>query len=175
VPAGPLGGQNVKLEGYRVRSPPPHVARANVGLATPFGQLAVDVIRPDTLLLPSAADTATTPSLDSLPTGVDPLRCYAARPTRGSSFPRRIRITVSDELASGPRVIELRQPRHLCVPVSVNGAAIEHADARLLCYTGVPTGKGEPRVPVYTRNGLGSDVLVTRGENQFCIPVRETP
>ena len=100
-----------------------------------FGELTVDIIKPDRLLVPSAKSLSgpVDPS-DPASHAVDHYKCYQVVPSHGASdFPRDLRASVVDQFGQ-PKVFEVMKPGRLCVAADKNGEGIKNPAAHLMCY-----------------------------------------
>jgi hypothetical protein len=139
-----------------------------------YGELTIDIIKPDRLMVPSAADGTTAPGAPSSPTN-DHLTCYKIKVSGGTAkFTPVLDAVVEDVL--GTLSINLLKPAKLCVPTNVDGAAPGaegHADS-LTCY------KAKAVSPfagarLYTGNHFSSDALDLRKVMEVCLPSRLNP
>ena len=100
-----------------------------------FGELMVDTIKPDRLLVPSAKSlTGPADFPDPAAHAVDHYKCYQVVPSHGASdFPRDLRASVIDQFGQ-PKVFEVMKPGRLCVAADKNGEGIKNPAAHLMCY-----------------------------------------
>ena len=118
-----------RLSGYRVLRKRQRVPLPKHQLITNrFGTVRVQIIRPDLLLVPSAQSVTDPPAPAT--GSVDRFQCYhvAHGKTRAES------VTIVDAL--GERTVDVKRPRHLCLPVDADGTtpgADQHT-AVLACY-----------------------------------------
>src|SRR5262245_5591816 len=118
------------LMGYTLRASSRSVP--GVEVATPFGSLKLDVIRPDTLLVPSAVSLTAPPDPPAAPL-LDDFQCYQVRTSHGTKFAPIRGVTVADALENV--VIDLVKPTRLCTPASLDGDDSVAPDRpRLVCY-----------------------------------------
>jgi hypothetical protein len=167
------------LQGYQIKQSAVHVRRTNVLIDNQLGQLRLDTIKPDLLLVPAAKDL-TVPVSPPNPNAhnVDHYKCYKAKVTSGTpKFPKGIQVTVADQFTT-TKTFDLKKPKHLCNPVDKNGEGIKNNDVHLVCYLAKPA-RGQPkhvrRTGVNTNNQFGPLVLSTIKESELCIPSLKTP
>jgi len=171
----------VFLEHYQVKKAPgsPAFARQRfVRVDDALGQLVLDLVAPDSLLVPAVQDAPTPPSAQS-PQGRDSFLCYTVKPSAGSlPFPRDLTVSVEDAFTSPPKVLSVRKPSHLCVPVGLDGEQRRDPDLHIVCYA-VRLGAGAPRRAtrrgVYVHNPLSFDRVDTRREEELCMVSRRVP
>jgi hypothetical protein len=170
----------IHLESYLIRQSPRHVRRGHVEVDDQFGQLFVDTVKADLLLVPTAASTAESPSPpDPQSHDVDHYKCYRIKVTSGTPrFQKGVQALVADEFTSPAKRFDVKKPRHLCNPVDKNGEGLNHPDVRLLCYQ-VKPAKGEPRAQGHTlfvNNQFGPGAMYTIRERELCVPsVKPSP
>ena len=167
--------QATHLESYQTKqTTPPHVRQTNLLVTNQLGQLRVDTVKPDLLLVPTAKNL-TTPPPPPNPTShdVDHHKCYKIRTTAGTPRFVPTQVTVTDQFTVPAKRFDVLTPRHLCTPVDKNGEGIKEARAYLLCYR-VKPARGEPkhakRSGVMTNNQLGPGTVTTVKEMELCIP-----
>ena len=151
------------LLGYEIRRTSARFERLVDELVTDqFGALALDLRRPDLLLVPTAKDVSG-PAAPLDPPMVDHYQCYKVRGDR-----RRVPgIAVEDQF--GTDVTAVKKPRRLCLPVDKNGEGILDNAARLMCYQTKPG----PRVnkEVWFANQFGGGIVEARRARELCVPV----
>ena len=145
--------------------------RMGVGVVTEFGNLTVDLIRRDDLMVPtgkSLTGSASPPSSD-----LDRYKCYGVRVVGPAPAPD---VVVSDEFGQ-PKTYEVGRATRLCLPVSKNGDDIENPLVDLMCF-GIRPALRQPRhVPVKTitaRDEFWSDQLESVRETELCVPAQTT-
>jgi hypothetical protein len=168
------------LESYQIRQTPRHVRRTHVKVSNQLGDLFVDTVKADTLLVPTAKDLLANPAPpNSSSIQVDHYKCYRIRVSAGTlPFPTPTTVSVEDQFESPPKLLSLKRPRHLCNPVDKNGEGIKNPGVHLLCYQSAPA-RGERkhvrRIGLYVNNQFGPLRLDTVKEGEFCIPSEKTP
>src|SRR5262249_28605258 len=115
------------LEGYAIRRAGlPQggaVRQSGFKVVDMLGGAGIDFGKPDSLLVPSAADPATAPPLlDPASHDIDHYQCYQVKIARGTPrFPKGKRIELGDEFGATARVYSVVKPLRLCAPVDQNG------------------------------------------------------
>ena len=156
------------------RQSPKHVKRTAIRVTNQLGEVHVNTMKPDLLLVPSAKNLLTTPP-PPVPTAtnLDHYKCYRVRITGGTpKFASGTTVSVADQFEPA-RLLSLGKPRHLCMPVDKNGEGIKNPQAHYLCYTAKPavTAPKHTRVSnIRVNNQLGPLSLDTSKESEFCIP-----
>ncbi len=161
APAAGDPGADRHLMGYTVDA---NVARiAGQRVATRFGSVTIDLVRPDLLLVPTAIDRQ---GLPLAAPGGSPWQCYRVDASPGS--PRFVPVK-GVEVTDGFEtvVVDLEEPSRLCVPANVDGedpSAPARADG-LLCYTTQSAASfGDERVSTQNRFGADEARLIHRRE-----------
>jgi hypothetical protein len=153
------------------------VRQSGVQVLDQFGELTVDTVKADRLLVPTTKGLGSDPSLPP-PGAADHYKCYKVKISRGTpKFPRGVTATVVDQFEN--RVYDIKKPRRLCVPVDKNGEGIERPAAHLMCYR-VRRARGQPnhtRVEgqIHTNNQFGLGQLDTVKEEDLCVPALKNP
>ncbi len=165
------------LETYKIKATPgspKHVRQTNIRVVNQLGSLYVDTIKPDYLLVPTAVDLSSPPAVPGT-NNVDAYKCYKVRVSKGTiKFPRGVQRSIADQFTPAARELDIKTPKHLCVPVSIAGAPIKNASGHLMCYKAKPA-KGEPKhvrlSGVHTNSAeLGAGTLDTIKEDELCVP-----
>jgi YVTN family beta-propeller protein/cysteine-rich repeat protein len=154
------------LLGYALRASSRPVT--GVRVTTRLGALTLDVVRPDTLLVPSALSLTAPPDPPMAPP-LDDFQCYQVRTSRGMGrFAPIRRVTVVDALESV--VVDLLKPTRLCAPASLDGEpAVAPDRPQLVCYRTKSTSRfGE--VDVFTRDRFGPDASTLIDRRELCVP-----
>ncbi len=152
------------LVGYQLgRTAPRFRGVRNIDVADQFGELKLDLTRPEFLLVPSSKSLSDpAPALD--PPTIDHFQCYGVRGGR-----RRVPgVTVEDQFGL-PTTTDVKKPLRLCLAVDKNGEGILDPRARLVCYT-IRAGSrvGET---VFIENQFGADTLDIKRARELCVPV----
>jgi hypothetical protein len=165
------------LRGYLIKAAtgaPAHVRQTNLLVTNQIGQIRVDTIKPDVLLVPAGKDLGSQPPApDPQNHNVDHYKCYKVKVTPGTPKFVRTQVTVEDQFETPAKTYDLRKVKHLCLPVDKNGEGIKNADANLLCYLTKPS-LGQPkhvkRLGVYVTTQFGPERVDTVKEAELCIP-----
>jgi RHS repeat-associated protein len=146
-----------------------------------FGDLQVDTVKPETVLVPTATCVATPaePCPNPLPPPnpashtVDHYECYTVKLSAGEDkFPKDLRARVVDQF-SQPTLYDIQKPTALCNPVDKNGEGIKDLDTHLMCYQAVAVPKiCAVDAPANARNACKSedDCGGTVRQTTFCQP-----
>jgi hypothetical protein len=171
------------LRGYRIAPAPgqtPHARRTGIRIENQFhpsrGELLVDTIRPDRLLVPTAKSlTAPVAAPDASSHDVDHFKCYTVRVSRGAPpFKRILDVSVADQFQP-PALVDLVNPSRLCTPVAKNTEVIKDESGHLMCYEIKPikqTGTSDHAKVngIFLNNQIGPEVIRTQNKGEFCIP-----
>jgi hypothetical protein len=153
-----------------------HDKQVNIRVDNQFGQIVVDTIKPDRLLVPTAKDLdAPVPPLAD--PQVDHFKCYTVKVTRGTDrFVPIPDVSVVDQFDQ-LHVYTLQKPTRLCTPVDKNGEGILDPDTHLLCYQ-VQQDKDAPKhvqvTGIFVNNQFGPAQLDTIKEEEICVPSVKT-
>jgi hypothetical protein len=157
----------------RAWNEPKHERVSGIHVTDQFGDLFVDTIKPDRLLIPSAED------LDNLVDPPDPMthnvdhyKCYEVDITEGTpGFEPILGVILADQFEN--KSYDVMRPTRLCVPVNMNCEEIKNPDNYLMGYQ-VRRSSGEPwhkRVRgIYTNNQLGPLKVSTVKEMELYVP-----
>lgn len=167
------------LKSYRLRPHIKHVRQRNVRVVNQFGEVFVDTVNSDRLLVPTAKNLTTAPP-EPGPTNVDHYKCYKVAISKGRpKFQPLSQVAVADQFES--RLFDLKKPTHLCTPVSTNGGAIKNPAGHLLCYQ-ASLSRTEPKQPphapvrsINVNNQFGPERLDTVKEEELCVPSLKNP
>jgi hypothetical protein len=168
------------LESYSMRavSGTPSFGRRHLQIQNQLGSLFVDVYKRDFLLFPTnknLSGPASPPNNNSI--NVDHYKCYKAKTTAGAPRFQAQTVSFTDQFTSPAKTLALKKLKHVCTPVNYQGEGIKNPDAHLACYLSKPA-PGQPkhvrRNGVTTANDLGTLVLGTIKESEFCIPSIKT-
>src|SRR5262249_30451815 len=151
-----------------VQRSPRFMSHRRVGLATQFGALTVDMLKPDYFLVPSAKSLGTIPPTP-LPNGtIDHYKCYRVSRARFS----KSGVKVDDQF--GTLSLDLTRPVRLCAAVDKNGEGVLDAAARLVCYKVRPLADPVPPGTVSVSNQFGEDTFGLFRPTELCVPAIET-
>jgi hypothetical protein len=173
---GAISEPAARAKGYQITPAFPYTAHTHIAVTdelNPSG-IQLDTVKPDRLLVPAATDGGSFPAPPNASSGPGSYECYKAKVTaKTPKFPKGVQATVSDAFTTPAKVLDVKKPTRLCVPVDANGAGINDADAYLTCYQAKPA-KGQPKhVPVkgvYVSDPLGNEQLDTVKELELCVP-----
>ncbi len=166
------------LRGYRSRlnrGEEKYDTERGVSVSDQFGTQLVDTKRrPKRILVPTAVGPSSPPP-DPNSHAVDHYRCHKAKPGSDAVPPAAgQQVTLSDAFTTA-KTFDLIKPTDLCVPVDVDGVAVEDPASSLQCYR-VRRAKGEPRhtrvTALETNNAIGPATLDTAREVELCVPSR---
>lgn len=172
VEGGGIGDPALHLAGYAIRSALRHAKRQGLVATTELGALALDTVKPDRLLLPSA-QSASAPVDPPADPAIDAFKCYRVKVSRGTpKLPRGTQRRVADEFGA-ERTLDLKKPTRLCVPAGVDGGAAQDALSHLLCFKAKPA-RGEPKhaklAGVHSADAFGQAQRDTLKEEELCLP-----
>jgi Disintegrin len=163
----------IHLEVYRIKQAVPHVRRTNILVTNALGQLHVDTIKPEFLLVPTAKDPLSPPAEPNPTNNVDHFKCYHVRTTPGTErLPRGLTVSLSDQFITS--LVELKGPRHLCTPVDKAGEGIKNPANHLLCYKSKSVIRPGKQT-FFTRNQFGPEQLTVIKHGEYCVPSTATP
>jgi len=166
--------------GYQLvaqKTTPKHVPQRRLTVRNQFGDIDLDTVKPDFLLVPTATSIATDPPPPG-PNEVDNYKCYKVKVTSGTAkFPKGTTALVGDQFTSPARALDVLGPSHLCTPVDLNGSGIKHPLIHQLCYK-VRASKGSPQdipqIGLHLNNAFaGIERVDTQKEELLCVPSLE--
>jgi hypothetical protein len=152
---------------------PKHERVFGIHVTNQFGDLFVDTIMPDRLLIPTAKDLDNpVDPPDPLSHNVDQFKCYEVEITEGTpEFEPRLGVSLADKFED--KLYDVMRPTRLCVPVNMNCEEIKNSEIPLMCYK-IRRSSGEAwhrRVHgIYTNNQLGPLKLSTIKDMELCVP-----
>jgi cysteine-rich repeat protein len=169
------------LTSFKVRiskEGPKHVKRSEIAVANDLGEILVDTVRVDHLLVPSTHGSVVPAEVPNSATLTrDHYKCYKIRQSSGYPKFSGATLAVADAFTTGTTLV-LKKPKHLCTPVSVDGRPVGNPGASLLCYQ-ARVAKGQPRHArrknLEVSTGLGETVVSTTRETAVCIPSEIVP
>jgi hypothetical protein len=172
------------LTQYQLRAAdgePKHVPQANVRVFNQFGNIWVDTIKEDRILLPATKDAAGGPVVEPINDShnVDPYKCYRVKSAKGSPRPPKgLELLIEDQFETPAKRYVLKKARLLCNPVDTNGQGIKNPDGHLMCYQ-VKPAKGEPkhekRKGISTADRFVVHQIDTKKEELLCVPSLKNP
>jgi hypothetical protein len=172
----------IHLTAYKLRlmpGEPRHLRQENIRVFNQFGNLYVDTIKEDRLLMPATKDEAGGPvsAPDNASHEVDHYKCYKVKVTKGKErFPRGVQVDLSDQFEDKP--FDVKKPKLLCTPVDKDGVGMKHPDGHLMCYK-VKPAKGEAKHESRTGISVADDIVIrfmdTKKEELLCVPSLKNP
>ncbi|MEE8311036.1 MAG: hypothetical protein V3R77_02180, partial [Candidatus Binatia bacterium] len=157
-----------------------HVAQTGVRVFNQFGDILVNTIKEDRVLLPAIKDALGGPV--SAPTadahGVDHYKCYKAKLARGSAKFAKRQVTIEDQFESPAKTYDIKKPALLCTPVDRDGEGIKNLDGHMMCYKAKPSKgqtKHEPRLGISTADSFVIHKMDTKKEELLCVPSLKDP
>ena len=164
------------LEGYKIQPPVEAVPQRRLQVTNEFGPLRAEIGRPDYLLVPTAESPDSVPPLPAA-NDVDHYACHRLRlVTDGDPFAQIEGVRLTDQF--GTRYLDLTTPRHLCAPVSNNGAGIKNPGGYFLCYQlslAAPYDALGPARQLHTNNEFGPGRLAAIRQAELCVPSVRPP
>ena len=119
-----ISDEQTHLLSYLIRETkgqPKHSRQTNLRVTNQFGNLWVDTLKPERLLVPAAKDEQAPPAGPPNPNDhdVDHYECYKVRQSAGlPKFQRRV-LSLEDQFGQ-PALYDVRRPTRLCTPVIKN-------------------------------------------------------
>ena len=163
------------LESYQVKRVPGTGKFAKVlaqQIHDRYGDLTVDFLKPERLMVPSSASLTTPPSAPSSPV-TDHFTCYKVRITPGTlKFQPQLATVVQDQI--GSLSVNLMKPHRVCVATDVNGNELgaETHSEHLTCYQAKLVSAFTP-ARVYTANEFSpSETLDAKKAIDVCVPAQ---
>ena len=174
---------NTHLISYRVKGPQ-FEKFENVPVEDQFGQLLLDVKRPDRLLVPASKNPSAPPDAPIIADiNLDHFLCYPVKESKrpqgdddddddgGSHLP--VQAFVVDQF-NQPKVFDVRRPTRLCNPVDKDDEGIKNPNNQLLCYQ-VKPARGEPKhiriKNIFVHDQFGPNKVDTKKERELCVPL----
>ena len=190
-PAGKNGegitDRETHLISYRVKGPD-FEELENVPFEDQFGELLLDVKRPDRLLVPASKNLSFPPDPPIIPDiNLEHFPCYPVEesdPTQGDDDDDDdddgggdlgIQASVEDQFTQ-PKLFDVIRPTRLCNPVDKEGEGIKNPDNQLLCYQ-VKPARGEPRHRrirnIFVHDQFGPKQVDAIKERELCVPSKK--
>lgn len=145
--------------------------RVTIRVTSRFGEIVVDTVKPDRLLVPSAKSLGN--PVDPLDPGADHFKCYRVELAEGPPEFTTEPVFVQDQFIGEPKLFDVEEPIRLCNPVDKNGEGIADADTHLMCFK-VKPADGEPGFKmvrdIHTNNQFGPLQMVAIAEEELCVP-----
>jgi cysteine-rich repeat protein len=156
------------LTTYSIRQTTPRfVGEKSVKVVNALGEITVDLIRPERLLVPTAKSLTSPPG--PLTEDLDHFKCYRVR---GAPF-RKKGITIETQF--GPTTVDIKRPRYLCAPANKNGETpnAETHVPHLMCYD--VRARTQRSANVFTTNQFGADHYDVVGLRELCVASFQNP
>jgi cysteine-rich repeat protein len=153
-------GNPAHLTAYQLRAPGFEKVR-NRHVETALGEVVVDVVKPQWLLLPSGSS--------GTPTDPDHFTCYKVKRSRGAAkFVKQTGVGIDTPYET--TTVDVLKPLRLCVPTNVDGGApgAESHPDELLCYR--IRGSKLAATSVALQNDLGAGTYELRKRLELCLP-----
>jgi hypothetical protein len=157
------------LSSYKLSVPGPVEHISGVQAQNQFGSITLDLLQPDTLLVPSAASVEGPPEPGQ--SFLNDFTCYSVQigKTKGKGAPKPGSVMV--QTAFETVEVEPGNPQHLCVPASKNGGpVIASAPEDLLCYDVKSGNDLKPAPEVFVANQFGQEVQRIGQRRELCVP-----
>jgi hypothetical protein len=157
------------LSSYKLSVPGPVEQVSGVKAENQFGSITLDLLQPDTLLVPSAASLEGPPAPGQ--SFLNDFTCYSVQvgKTKGKGAPAPGSVMV--QTAFETVEVEPGNPQHLCVPASKNGGpVIASAPEDLLCYDVKSGNDLKPAPEVFVANQFGQEVQRIGQRRELCVP-----
>lgn len=165
------------LESYQIKRVPgtgKFPKTLNQIVADQFGQMSIDLLKPERLMLPTAKSLSSAPSPLAAPV-TDHFTCYKVRNSPGTpKFVPRIASVVQDQF--GPLSVNIMKPKKLCIPTNKANEepGAELHGEHLLCYQAKLASTFIP-VRAYTANQFGGETLDVKKAVEVCIAAQLNP
>jgi hypothetical protein len=155
------------LSSYKLSVPGPVEHISGVTAVNQFGTITLDLLQPDTLLVPSAASLEGPPAAGQ--SFLNDFTCYNVQIGKTKGAPKLGSVMVGT--AFGTVEVEPGNPQHLCVPASKNGGpVIASAPEDLLCYDVKSGNDLKPAPEVLVANQFGQEVQRIGQRRELCVP-----
>jgi hypothetical protein len=157
------------LSSYKLSVPGPVEHVSGVQATNQFGTITLDLLQPDTLLVPSAASLEGPPAPGQ--SFLNDFTCYSVQvgKTKGKGAPAPGSVMV--QTAFETVEVEPGNPQHLCVPASKNGGpVIASAPEDLLCYDVKSGNDLKPAPEVFVANQFGQEAQRIGQRRELCVP-----
>jgi hypothetical protein len=157
------------LNSYKLSVPGPVEHVSGVQATNQFGSIILDLLQPDTLLVPSAASLEGPPAPGQ--SFLNDFTCYSVQvgKTKGKGAPAPGSVLV--QTAFETVEVEPGNPQRLCVPASKNGGpVIASAPEDLLCYDVKSGNDLKPAPEVFVANQFGQETQRIGQRRELCVP-----
>ena len=164
------------LESYQIKTSPgtpKFVPVSAQRIFNQFGQLDLDVLKPNALMVPSAKSLTMSPPAPSSPV-TDHFTCYKVKTAKGRpKFVPFTNVALQDQF--GSRNVIAKKVTRLCMPTNKlnEEPGAETHSQHLVCYQ-IKAMSGSPMFtkvsPVYLNNQFGPDTLDAIKPREICLP-----
>jgi hypothetical protein len=159
------------LSSYKLSVPGPVEQVSGVQATNQFGSITLNLLQPDTLLVPSAASVEGPPAPGQ--SFLNDFTCYSVQvgkskgKGKGAPTPGSVMVQTAFETVE----VEPGNPQRLCVPASKNGGpVIASAPENLLCYDVKSGNDLKPAPEVFVANQFGQEVQRIGQRRELCVP-----
>lgn len=165
------------LESYQIKRVPgtgKFPKTLNQDTVDRWGNLTIDLLKPERLLVPSAKSLASPPTALGAPV-TDHFTCYKIRTSPGTpKFAPRLATVVADQF--GSLSVNVMKPRKMCVATNQSNEepGAELHGEHLLCYQVKAVTSFTP-VRAYTANQFGNETLDVKKPFELCIAAQLNP
>ncbi len=143
----------------------------NIVVTNQFGDLTVDIKKVKMLLVPSSKSHDSTPDpLEDIIT--NSFKCYDAKVSKDTPKFKKTNVNLDDQFTDESITMEVKKPKMLCSPTSIDGVETLDDENYLMCYE-VKKTKDTPKFTkqnVFTTNQFGSDELDVKKPSRLCVP-----
>lgn len=165
------------LESYQIKRVPgtgKFAKTLNQALVDRWGNLSIDLLKPERLLVPTAKSLVSPPTAPDAPV-TDHFTCYKIRTSPGTpKFSPRIATVVTDQF--GSLSVNVMKPRKVCVATNKNNEepGAELHGEHLVCYQ-VKLVSGFTPIRAFTANQFGSETLDVKKPFELCLAAQLNP
>lgn len=165
------------LERYQIKRVPgtgKFAKLLNQHVVDSFGQMTIDLLKPERIMLPSNKSLTSAPAPPASPV-TDHFTCYKIRTSPGTQkFTARLATAVADQF--GSLSINVLKPKKFCVATNKNNeepGAEDHPE-HLTCYQAKLASNYTP-VRAFTANQFGNETLDAKKPLEVCVPALLNP
>jgi hypothetical protein len=157
------------LTAYKIRQTSPRFERELDQLVVnQFGELRVDLVRPEQLLVPTGKSLGSDP-LPAYVAGIDHFKCYRAKRPNFREFA----IQIEDQF--GMLTLDIKRPMRFCAAANKNGEGVNDLSSGLMCYR-TRTRQRPIRGTINTTNQFADDIgFQFFGPRELCVPSQLNP
>ncbi|MEO6027798.1 MAG: hypothetical protein ABIR79_13110 [Candidatus Binatia bacterium] len=170
-------GHAEHLESYQIKRVPgtgKFPKTLNQTVVDAFGNITVDLLKPERLLVPTAKNLSTPPTALGSPV-TDHFTCYKARTSPGTpKFIPHLASVVSDQF--GALSVNIVKLKKVCVATNKSNEepGAETHNEHLVCYQAKLVSGFTP-LRAYTANGFGNETLDVKKPIEVCVPAQVNP